>query len=129
MDATELFRSCANEHVAAAALLCVGGGLVSRIDKAARPAGLTRGALVATLVADYERKASPELRRQLAYGMRRAEMPILAGLRHVLDVALNGALDLAPRRLRRPEWRAPPLTWAAEAGPFNTGEARHALHS
>ncbi|MBB4197358.1 hypothetical protein CCR94_13670 [Rhodoblastus sphagnicola] len=129
MESSELFRSCANEHVAAAALLCVGGALVSRIDQAALPAGLTRGALVASLVSDYERKASPALRRLLARGMRRAEMPILAGLRHVLDCALAGAFDLAPRRARRSQWRAPALNWVAESAPFICGEPRHALHS
>jgi len=128
MEASELFRSCANEHVAAAALLCIGGALVSRIDKAALPAGVTRGALVARLVGDYERKASPALRRTLMRGMSRSETPILDGLRHVLDCALGGMLDLAPHRMRRPQWRAPTLTWVAEAAPFASAAPRHALH-
>jgi hypothetical protein len=129
MESRELFRSCANEHVAAAALLCLDYALVSRIDRAASPAGLTRGALVAQLVADYDRKASLSLRKQLVRGMRRAEMPILAGLRHVLEAALNGVLDLAPRRVRPQQWRASALNWTFEAAPFGSCEWRHGLHS
>ena len=128
MEASELFRSCANEHVAAAALICVGGALVSRIETAAMFAGLTRGALVARLVAEYDRKASPALRKQLDRGMRAAEMPILAGLRHVLEAALEGVYDLAPRRLHPSRFRAPTLNWTVET-PFALNGGRHGLHS
>jgi hypothetical protein len=131
MEASELFRSCANEHVAAAALVCLGGALVARIDRAALPAGLTRGALVASLVAEYDRKASPGMRRQLLRGMRRAEMPILAGLRHVLEAALNQAFDFTPRSVFRSAWRGPHMNWGAEPLPFDCASDRraHVLHS
>jgi hypothetical protein len=131
MEASELFRSCANEHVAAAALLCLGGALVGRIDRAALPSGLTRGAQVARLVEEYERKASPAMRRQLLRGMSRAEMPILAGLRHVLDAALNQAFDIAPRPSRHPKWRSPSLNWGSEALAFGYGGEKrpHVQHS
>lgn len=115
MRTTELFRSCANEHVAAAALACIGGKLQRRVAAAARRAGLSCGAFVAGLVADYDRKASPRLRRILELGMVRHDMPILAGLRHVVETALEGAwegsrdlvrgaeAELAERRL---QWEA-----------------------
>src|SRR5271165_6655969 len=93
MRSTELFRTCANEHVAAAALACIGGTLEGRVAAAARRAGLTPGAYVANLVADYDRKASPKRRQSLENGMFRNQMPILAGLRHVVHVALEGAWD------------------------------------
>ena len=35
MEASELFRTCANEHVAAGALRSLGGALLRRIDAAA----------------------------------------------------------------------------------------------
>jgi hypothetical protein len=93
MRSTELFRTCANEHVAAAALACIGGTLERRVAAAARRAGVTTGAFVASLVADYDRKASPKRRQSLEHGMFRNPMPILAGLRHVVHVALEGAWD------------------------------------
>ncbi len=93
MRSNELFRSCANEHVAAAALACIGGSLEKRVDIAARRAGLSSGAFVVRLVADYDRKASPGRRKSLEKGMFRNQTPILAGLRHVVQVALEGAWD------------------------------------
>src|SRR5208282_6132950 len=95
MRTNELFRSCANEHVAAAALACIGGPLEKRVAVAARRAGLSSGAFVARLVADYDRKASPMRKKSLEKGMFRNQMPILAGLRHVVQVALEGAWDNA----------------------------------
>ena len=95
MRTTELFRSCANEHVAAAAMACIGGKLHKRVEVAARDAGLSKGAFVARLVADYDRKASPRRRKYLEKGMVSDPMPILAGLRHVVESALEGEWDVA----------------------------------
>jgi len=95
MRTTELFRSCANEHVAAAAMACIGGRLHKRVEVAARRAGLSNGAYVARLVADYDRKASPGRRKHLEKGMVSDPMPILAGLRHVVESALEGEWDVA----------------------------------
>jgi hypothetical protein len=95
MRTTELFRSCANEHVAAAAMACIGGKLHKRVEVAARDAGLSNGAYVAQLVADYDRKASPRRRKYLEKGMGSDPMPILAGLRHVVESALEGEWDVA----------------------------------
>lgn len=98
MRSTELFRSCANEHVAAAALACIGGSLEKRVIVAARNAGVSCGAFVARLVADYDRKAGPKRRKSLEQGMTRHQMPILAGLRHVVHVALAGEWDVPAAR-------------------------------
>ena len=95
MRTTELFRSCANEHVAAAAMACIGGKLHKRVEAAARRAGVSSGVYVARLVADYDRKASPKRRKYLEQGMGCDPMPILAGLRHVVESALEGEWDVA----------------------------------
>jgi hypothetical protein len=95
MRSRELFRSCANEHVAAAALACIGGTLHRRVVAAARRAGLSNGAYVASLLADYDRKASPRRRKHLEQGMSCQPMPILAGLRHVVETAMDGEWDVA----------------------------------
>jgi hypothetical protein len=115
MRTTELFRSCANEHVAAAALACIGGSLEKRVSAAARLAGLSRGAFVARLVADYDRKASPKRRKSLEQGMVRHQMPILAGLRHVVHVALEG------------EWEVPVARPGASAKGLADGRIRWPL--
>jgi hypothetical protein len=54
--------------------------------------------------------------------MRRDDMPILAGLRHVLEQSLAGSWDFAPRRAPRPVWRSPAMNSDA------SGEGRY-LHS
>ncbi len=111
MRPNELFRSCANEYVAAAALACIGGALHRRVMAAARREGLSNGAYVANLLADYDRKATPRRRKHLEQGMMVEPMPILAGLRHVVetamdeewDVALEGACRKA-ETVRMPSW-------------------------
>lgn len=90
MRSTELFRSCANEHVAAAAMACIGGQLHRKVSTVAHDAGLTKGALVSRLIADFDRKASPRRRKSLEKSMTRHPMPILAGLRLVVETALEG---------------------------------------
>ncbi len=93
MRTAELFRTCANEYVAAAALACIGGRLERRVAAAAHRADLSVGAYVARLVADYDRMASPRRRKLLEMGMLRHDTPLLAGLRHVVETALEGAWD------------------------------------
>ncbi len=93
MRSTELFRSCVNEHVAAAAMACIGGALQKRVAVAARRAGLTPGAYIVRLVAEYDRKASPNRRNSLEMEMFRQDMPILAGLRQVVESGLEDARD------------------------------------
>lgn len=128
MESSELFRSCANEHVAAAALLSLGSALMARIDRAAEPTGATRGALVASLVAEYDRKASPALRKQLLRAMSCAQMPILAGLRHVLKVALSGAFEPAPRRALYCRWHPPVLNWVPDSASLARDDLRRVFH-
>jgi len=128
MDSGELFRTCANEHVAAAALLCVGGALVARIDTVALSDGLTRGAQVARFLAEYDRRASPALRKRLVRAMGRAQMPLLTGLRHVLEVALRGAFESAPRRALYCRWRPPVANWMTDSAALAREDMRRVLH-
>lgn len=122
MQTTELFRTCANEYVAAAALACIGGRLERRVAAAARRADLSIGAYVARLVADYDRKASPRRRKSLEMGMLRHDTPLLAGLRHVVETALEGAwdgvLDMVPEYARArgalmARGASSPFSWSA----------------
>jgi hypothetical protein len=116
MRTTELFRTCANEHVAAAALACIGGRFERRVGVAARRAGLSIGAFVAGLVAEYDRKASPRRRKVLEMGMFGNDMPILAGLRHVVETTLDDAWDAALDAARDYS-RAPSLAGARDSAP------------
>ena len=140
MRTTELFRTCANEYVAAAALACIGGRLEHRVAAAARRADMSIGAFVARLVTDYDRKASPRRRKTLEMGMVRHDTPLLAGLRHVLETALEGAwegvLDVAQEYSRTPaslasRRQSPRFPWSAPRhGALQAGRpAVKSLHS
>jgi hypothetical protein len=132
MRTTELFRSCANEHVAAAAMACIGGALERRVAAAARRAGLSPGAYVTRLVADYDRKAGPRRRKSLEQGMVRHDMPILAGLRHVVHTALEGAWDIAGPKADAPRDRLAEgeVGWAARHATLLQSDALlKSLHS
>ena len=94
MRTTELFRTCANEHVAAAALASLGGRLRRKVAALARRDGVSAGRLVAGVLADYDRRASPGRRRELEQQMKGGDMPVLAGLRQVLEIGLAGAWEL-----------------------------------
>jgi hypothetical protein len=111
MRSNELFRSCANEHVAAAALACIGGTLHRRVTAAASRAGLSSGAYVANLLADYDRKATPRRRNHLEQGMMREPMPILAGLRHVVETAMDEDWDVASEGACSESETAALVTW------------------
>ncbi len=131
MRTTELFRSCSNEHVAAAALACIGGSLEQRVETAARRAGLSRGALIVRLLCDFDRKADPKRKKTLEQGMSTNEMPILAGLQQVVETALEGAWDGAEvRRETRPEKFANPrVFWSGGAAVLRDGSVQTILHS
>jgi hypothetical protein len=129
MGSKELFRSCANEHVAAAALACVGGTLHRRVTAAARRVGLSSGAYVSSLLADYDRKASPHRRRHLEQGMRCAPMPILAGLRHVVETALDGEWDVASEVVPSEAETTTLITWPVGRARRSRGASVKMLYS
>jgi hypothetical protein len=92
------------------------------------------------LVTDYDRKASPGRRKILEIGMLRHDTPLLAGLRHVLETALEGAwegaLGVAHDHSRTPaslaiRGRSPRFTWSASGhGPSQAARpAVKSLHS
>ncbi len=131
MRSTELFRSCSNEYVAAAAIACIGGALEKRVVAAARSAGVSHGAYVVRLLVDYDRKAGPRRRKALEQGMLHGDMPILAGLRHVVETALEGAWDQAGARLEAPADDCDPaiFPWSGGAAVFRDGTVLKVLHS
>jgi hypothetical protein len=129
MRTTELFRTCSNEHVASAALSCIGGALERRVEKAAHRAGISRGAYVVRLLLDYERQADLKRRNILQQGMARQEMPILAGLQHVIESALEGAWDGETRDENAKSRVDPSLIWSGAAALLRDGSVHEILHS
>jgi len=89
MVAREIVHTCANVHVARAALASIGGDLAARIRDRACSANLTGGALVAHLVKDFKRLADHEEWDGVDLAAQGADQPILSGLRYILDNRLE----------------------------------------
>ncbi len=89
----DLIHSCSNEHVAQAAVACIGGHFAERVRYVAGKNGLNAGRFVAIVVRNFARRASNETREALCRKVAGADQPLLHGLRHVVEPALEeGAL-------------------------------------
>jgi hypothetical protein len=89
----DLVHSCSNDKVAQAALHCIGGSFAERVRVAATENGISEGRFVAVVVRDFALRADEETRGELARRIAGADQPILMGLRHLVEKALeDGAL-------------------------------------
>jgi len=86
---SELVRSCSHEKVAEAAVASIGPGFRRLIEEAARDKGLGVGAFSASLVRSFAYNADEQDWSYLAAQLAGKDMPILAGLRHVLETMLE----------------------------------------
>lgn len=84
----EIIKTCSHEKVAQAAVASIGAEFHRRVEKAARERGLRTGVFVALAVRCFGRTAGDDEWAALARAMERKDMPILSGLRHILEVAL-----------------------------------------
>jgi len=97
----DLVHSCSNAHVARAAVACVGGEFADRVAAAAEKKGVDVGRFVSAIVRNFARSASREALRALGRSVANADQPLLRGLVHVVEPALedNGLFfdeDLCP---------------------------------
>lgn len=106
---TDLIHSCSNDKVAQAAVVCIGGPFAERVRAVARENGVSEGRFVAIVVRDFALRADDEAREHLARKVAGSDQPILNGLRHVVESALedgaiffdDGAHDFGPQLVRR----------------------------
>lgn len=85
----ELIRSCSHEKVADAALASIGLGFQRKIASVARADGLSSGAYAASVVRAFARAASERDWSELAARIEGADMPILTGLRHIVETSAD----------------------------------------
>lgn len=85
----EIVHTCSNEKVAQAALASLGFAFATRVRGEAEGRGVSAGAYVARLVNEFDSSADPGERRCIHKAMERADQPILAGLRLILESRLN----------------------------------------
>ena len=98
----EIVATCSNPHVARAAVASIGGDFACRFSGDAAKRNLASGLLAARLVRHFARNADEGDWEGLDEAIRGADMPILAGLRYILERGLERAFDKA----RTSRWSA-----------------------
>jgi hypothetical protein len=85
----EIIKTCSHEKVAQAAVASIGTEFEQRVERAARERGMRTGSFVASAVRCFGRTAGDDEWAGLAHAMAGNDMPILSGLRHILEVTLG----------------------------------------
>ncbi|RBP13771.1 hypothetical protein DFR50_11133 [Roseiarcus fermentans] len=85
MIVREIIDTCANPHVARAAVLSIGGDFARRLSRDAAGRNVTSGLLASKLVREFACQAGEGDWERLDDAIRGADMPILSGLRHIIE--------------------------------------------
>jgi hypothetical protein len=96
MIVREILVTCSNPHVARAAVASIGGDFACRFSRDAAERNLSSGLLASGLVRYFARKADESEWESVDEAARGADMPILAGLRYILERGLENADRLHP---------------------------------
>ncbi len=96
MNVREIVRTCSNPHVAHAAVASIGGDFARRFFRDAETRSLPSGLFASRLVQDFDRRAGAGDWAVLDRTIRGADMPILCGLRHILERAPKLKAEDAP---------------------------------
>lgn len=87
MIVREIIATCANPHVARAAIDCIGGDFASRLSRHAESRNLSRGSLAAQLLRQFATRAEENDWDGVWAATRGSETPVLSGLRYLLERA------------------------------------------
>jgi hypothetical protein len=90
MNIQEIVRSCSHEKVAAAALASLGAPFRETVERAAADRGKSAGAFTVDCVRRFDEIAEERDFHVLADRIEGADMPVLSGLRHILETSLAG---------------------------------------
>jgi hypothetical protein len=113
MIAQEIVVTCSNPHVARAAVASIGGDFAERLEREASRRSLPMGTLASCLVRDFARRADEGEWEGVHQAARGADMPILSGLRYILErgAHFRDDEDEEPRRAGRPPIRGGEPRW------------------
>ena len=112
MTAREIISTCSNPHVAGAALASIGGDFARRFERNAANRNLSSGMLASHLVSHFVRRAGDSDWEGVGKATRGADMPILSGLRYILERGLElDEDDDAPSSGRLAGAGRRPLLW------------------
>lgn len=85
---TELIRSCSHDKVAEAAVASIGPGFRRLIAEAAEARRMPIGAFASSCVHRFAIEADEQDWQEVAARIEGSDMPILAGLRYILEASL-----------------------------------------
>ena len=100
MRVGDILHSCANESVAEAAVLSIGGEFAERLSALAGRCDLTVGELARRIVQRFAISAAERDWRFVTAAMDGEDLPLLCGLRAIVDAMMRSpdmARDLAAR--------------------------------
>jgi len=114
MIVREIIATCSNPHVACAAVASIGGDFARRFTRDAADRKLSSGHLASRMVRDFARSGDDRVWDEVDEAMRGADMPILSGLRVILEHSLETNADAAHldwsvpggARSRQQDWQA-----------------------
>ena len=85
MLVADILRSCAHQHVAAAAVASIGGEFAAAVQRRAAGEGLTVGDFTATRVRMFSGRAGERDWRMVAARMQGQDLALLSGLELVVS--------------------------------------------
>jgi len=85
MIVREIIVTCSNPHVARAAVASIGGDLARRLEHDADRRSVGIGVLASRRVCDFAKRAHVSDWKGVRAATRGADMPILSGLRYILE--------------------------------------------
>jgi hypothetical protein len=89
MLVAELVKSCSNPNVADAALASIGPDFRRQVERAAIRAGMDAGRFAARCVEEFGREGNGLRRAAVIRAMERQDMPLLSGLRRILEMRID----------------------------------------
>jgi hypothetical protein len=113
----ELIHSCSHERVAHAALLSIGADFHRKVNALARISGQTGAAFAVARVSEFALKADVAQWSGIASAMSGKDMPVLSGLRYILEPHLAAAHARGGAQINGHEYWITPAYGSAELRP------------
>ena len=88
MVVSEIIKTCSHEKIAKAAVASIGRDFSNRVSAIAGRQGLDAGEFAARVVRNFGREAGAGRRWQVEHAVTRTDMPLLHGLRLILEEAI-----------------------------------------
>ncbi len=100
MQLSKIINTCTHDLVAEAAVASIGSDFSRRIGQRAAVREMSTGAYVGSMVLKFSWRSGDAELRALSQAMLGASTPVLAGLRHILDITTAEEDEREERQLK-----------------------------